>query len=363
MISRSILAVVVAVLLSLLVHGLGLSFTAREKQQSDEGGASDLADVGGAFEDFSKVTTETPAPEPAQVPDPPSVTPPDPVDEEIPTSQALVASDNPQNVTSPDTGETEVTEPNPAEPSESEASASGTAEQSGGDDETISDVAALQPVEADTIAESPEGTPDGDPDPSAAQANEAAPTPELPEITVASAPDEIEILTAEESEDVSKSAVTKSLRPPKNRPSVEALGAIDGVQQQSGLQGGVIESPLTAYRRTGVDPFGSSGSGGQSGSTGFSGARNTGNSSITNYAGQVLIKLNRSPILYASAHGAAQVAFEINPDGTLAWVRILRSTGSPDINRAASAQVRSTAPFPPPPGGTSKRMSFIYRNR
>lgn len=392
----SIFAAVAAILLSLLVHGLGLSFTSSEDQPSStEDAGSDLADVGGAFEDFAEIITETAEPEPASVPDPPSVTSPEQVIEETPTSQALVASDNPQNVTAPDTGAVEVIEPGPAEPSESDAPAPETAERSGGEDEAMAAVAVLQPVEPETEAEAPEGAPDENPVPAEAQTSKVAPvsatetvssvapTPDLspspailpepevlqpvqPEITVASAPDDPEVLTAVESEDESSSAVKRSLRPPKERPSVVALGAPNGVQQRSAQTGrsvGVIESPLAAYKRTGIDPFSSRSGGARSGTTGFSGPRNPGNSSTTNYVGQVLVQLNRSPSVYPSAQGTAQVSFAINPDGTVAWVRILGSTGSRDIERAASAQVRSAAPFPRPPDGTSQRLVFLYRNR
>ncbi|WP_120502011.1 cell envelope integrity protein TolA [Roseovarius sp. EL26] len=375
MMRRSVFVAAVAVLLSLLVHGLGLNFTTPElQQQSVENGASDLADVGGSFEDFAEAATVT-KPEAVQTPDPPSVTPPEPVIEEAPTSQALVASDNPQDVMAPDTGTGEATKPDVIEPSESETSADDSAGPSGGEDDTNSDVAALQPDEIDNVTEVPEGTADGSIAPAEALTSEAvsepSPTPEtpdeqevlepvLPEVTVASAPDDPETLATEDADILSKSAVKTSVRPPKARPLGAALGQSGGAQKSGSV--GVIESPLAAYKRGGADPFAGRRSG-QSQGTGFSGSRNSGNASITNYAGRVLMQLNRSPILYASSQGTAQVSFEINPDGTLAWVRVLRSTGSPDIDRAASAQVRSAAPFPPPPGGASKRMSFVYRNR
>ena len=396
---RSIHAALAAVVLSLIAHALGLGFTASEDQSSStEDSGSDLADAGGAFEDFAETITEPAEPEPAPVPDPPSVTSPEQAIEETPTSQAQVASDNPRNVTAPDTGAVDVIEPDAAEPSESAAPAPETAERSGGEDDSVADVAVSQPVEPDTEAVAaegaPEGTPDENPDPAEARASEVAsvsaaetvssvaPTPDpspnpaidepelqqpvLPEITVAPEPDDPEALTAEESEDESGSAVTSSLRPPKERPSVVALGEPDGVQQQGAQTGsapGEIESPLAAYKRTGVDPFASGGGGARSGTTGFSGSRNPGNARTTNYIGEVLVQLNRSPVVHPSARGTARVSFEINPDGTVAWVSILGSTGSQGIERAAAAQVRSAAPFPPPPQGTSQRLVFVYRNR
>ncbi|WP_299850313.1 TonB family protein [uncultured Roseovarius sp.] len=395
MIRRSILVATVAFMLSLLVHGLGLNFTTRNgPPSSSENAAADLSDVGGVFEDFAEAVTETEVPEPAPVPDPPSVTSPEPVDEQIPTSQALVASDNPQDVLTPDTGDAEVTEPDAAEPSERDATAPGITAPSGGEDETNADVTASQTIEAESPAELPEGDATGSVDPSGAQTSEtetspsnetvstdpSAPDPsprpaitvapevvqaELPETTVETPADEPEILSALESEDGSSSAVTRSLRPPAERPSAEALGVPEGAQRKSAQQGratGVIESPLAVYKRSSVDLLAFGSGGARSGSSGFSGSRGPGNSSTTNYVGRVLVQLNRAPILYASVKGMAQVSFEINPDGTLAWVRILNATGSQDIRRAASAQVRSAAPFPRPPQGSSKRLAFVYRN-
>ena len=392
----SVFAAVAAVLLSMLLHGLGLSFTASDDQPpSTQDVISDLTDAGGAFADLAETMTEPEEPQPAPVPDPPSVTSPEQVIEETPTSQALVASDTPRNVTAPDTGTTDVIEPDAAEPSESMAPTPETAQRSGGEDDTVADVAVSQPLEPDTEALVPEGAPDETPlraetratrvaPPSSAKTvKPLAPTPApspspalipepevqppvRPEMTVAPETDDPEALTAVESEDGSGSAVTTSLRPPKERPSAVAAGVPDGVPQQGDQKGrapGTMESPLAAYKRTGVDPFASGGGGTGSRTTGFSGSRNPGNARTTNYVGRVLVQLNRSPVVYPSAKGTARVSFGINPDGTVAWVSVLDSKGSRDIKRAASAQVRSAAPFPPPPQGTSPRMVFVYSSR
>lgn len=369
----SIYVAVTAVVLSLLLHALGLRVTSSDNQPpATEDRAADVTDVGRAFEDFAETTVETPAPEPASPPEPPSVTSPEPVTEHTPMTPALVASDNPQDVTAPDTGTVDVVEPDTAEPS-------------GGPDDRAEDMAVLTPLEPETAADTPDRAPDDPPDPVAPETLETAtvppaetvapapspsaaisPDPEplqpvLPEITLAPTPDEPETLTAQDDEDVTQSAVTTSLRPPKERPSPAASGAREGAP--AGHSSGTIESPLAAYKRTGVDPFASTSGGARSGTSGFSGSRNPGNASTTNYVGRVLMQLNRSPVVYPSAQGTAQVSFAINPDGTVAWVSILASSGSSDIGRAASAQVRSAAPFPPPPQGTSPRLVFRYRNK
>ncbi|WP_210879667.1 TonB family protein [Roseovarius autotrophicus] len=393
MIRRSGYAALAAIVLSLLLHALGLGFTSSEdRSPSTEDTASDLADVGDAFEDFAEAISGSAEPEPASVPDPPDVTSPEQVILDTPTTQALVASDNPQNVLVPDTGVVDVVQPDPVEPSGVDAPAPETAPDSaapsGSQDDRIADAPVLTPLEPDTEADAPEGAQVENPVPAEPMAGEVAPVssaetvlpvapapspdvaiipaPEVqqadvPDIALAPEPDEPETLTAMDSEEQSSPAVTTSLRPPKERPSVAVSGLSDGARPGRATR--TIESPLTTYKRTGIDPFAAGSGAARSGTTGFSGSRNPGNASTTNYAGQVLVQLNRFPAVDPSVRGAAQVSFGINPDGSVAWVNILSSTGPPAIRRAAAAQVRRAAPFPPPPEGTSQRMVFTYQRR
>ncbi|PKQ12996.1 MAG: hypothetical protein CVT70_06095 [Alphaproteobacteria bacterium HGW-Alphaproteobacteria-1] len=391
MIRGSIYAAIAAIVLSLLLHALGLGVTSSEEPAvATEDAGSELADVGGAFEDLAETITASPAPEPAPAPDPPEVTPPEPVTEETPTTQALVASDNPQDVLAPDTGSVDVVEPDAADPSGSDEPvpeiAPDTAEPAGGEDDTVADAPVLTPLEPETQADSPEGAEVENPDPAetietlstAETAQPAAPAPapspspaiipepevlqpDVSEIAVAPEPDTPETVTAEDGDETPSPAVTTSLRPPKERPSMAAAGVRDGAQ--SGRLNRTMESPLTSYRRTGIDPFASGRGAARSGATGFSGSRNPGNAISGNYAGQVLVQLNRFPAVDPSARGSAQVSFGINPDGSVAWVNILSSSGPPNIRRAAAAQVRRAAPFPPTPDGTSQTMVFSYQRR
>ena len=122
-----------------------------------------------------------------------------------------------------------------------------------------------------------------------------------------------------------------------------------------------MESPLTAYLR-GEDETESWDSGGDmSGGLGFRDSPGIGNAYTTNYAGRVLVHLNRAASVPVSEEGFARVMFEINPDGSLAWVDVLNSSGSAAVERAATGQVRNASPFPPPPDGKSQRLSFVYR--
>ena len=376
MIRTSGIVAVVAILVSLLLHGLGLSLGTRESgTQTSDASNTDVTETGGAFEDFAE-----PAP-PAEQPD---VTPPDAVVEE-PTSNALVASDNPQNTLSPDAATAEDSAPEAEEHAEGEPEVNEPQEQSGADDDNIGELAALQPVETPADGAITQTEPDTtEPEPAADDAPEIV-TPEVPELAptqepessaevdvsepegtdvdIASTPDDPEILATDETEDLSQSAVTRSLRPPAERPSTEELGATEYVQQQQQQrQARVIESPLDVYRRTGVDQL-SLGRSGGSGATSFVGSGGAGNASVTNYVGRVLVQLNRFPVGKTSDSGTARVQFQINPNGSLAWVRIVRSSGSAAVDRAATTQVRRAAPFPRTPNGASQRLVFLYRNK
>lgn len=342
MVRRSLLVAVLAGVMSLLLHGLGLSITSGgAPAPSGQENPVDVADVGSAFEDFTEELAEPAAPEPAQTPDTPEAIPA----ETPPTSQALVASDTPQDVTTPDTALVEAIEPDSAEPG-------------GGDDDTAADPAPTETTDPAVSEVSPDPAETETAEQSSDQPDAEAVAALAPDIVIAALPDEPEILPADETDPAEASAVTRSLRPPTERPSTEALRAQEPAQQPSAATG-VIESPLTAYKRSGVDLL----RGGGSGAGGFSGSSGVGNASATNYAGQVLSRLNRAPVVYASARGRARVSFLINADGSLGWIRVLSSSGSSDIENAARAQVRSAAPFPKPPGGTSQRFVFNYRNR
>lgn len=380
MIRGSVAIAVIAVLLSLIAHLAGLSFTAPALEgQAAQEQPSDAVALGNAFEDLAEPVAEPPEPEPAEPPEqPPVETPPEPEAAEVPVSEALVASEDPQRVFSPDFGESSVVQPvesepepnEPAEPSDSDATAS--------DDTDVT-----PPVETDAAPEIPEGSaepataPEAEAEALASLPEIAEPTPPVsaqspvpvvplqqdqPQPDIAVAPSETgatEPVENDSSETGTEQAVTASLRPrlPDRSQATEPPGTKRGARDFSDLRfpRQVVESPLSLYKREGLDAFTS----GDSGET--TGGRGPGNSDRTNYAGLVLVHLNRSPAVYVSSRGFARVFFEINPDGTLAWVDIVDSSGSPEVDRAAKEQVQRAAPFPKPPGGVSRKLSFFYQ--
>ncbi|MEM9498757.1 MAG: TonB family protein [Pseudomonadota bacterium] len=420
MIRRSAAVAVTAIVLSLVLHFLGLTFTVRvENEPPTEEGSGDVVELGNAFEDLAEVQAEPVQPEPAQVPEPPVETPPDPPEEtaaepdvtDVETSRALVASENPQNVFAPDTGVAPVLRRDTAgqsDPVDADATAPETVEPVEGDGRDAADPAAMSPVDPSDAEERPEGQPDGAPDETADLA-EAAPVepdtapaaapdaqpdaeqlaalpvpvvpvpetsaipviplktdtvePETPGSALEPVPDTSQSTESDAQADPSAAAVTSSLRPRlrQDRTAQAPLGVQNGSDWLSNSNR-IIESPLTVYRRDGVDLI-ARGNAGRSAGRGFLDSRGPGNSDKTNYAGQVLVHLNRSQRVYASARGWARVLFQIDPDGSLAWVEVIDSAGSQEIDTAAKAQVQRAAPFPRPPSGGSRKLSFIYRNR
>ncbi|WP_298938474.1 energy transducer TonB [uncultured Ruegeria sp.] len=384
MIRRSLAVATIALLVSLLVHGFGLSVvvpdpTARPAADS----TVDTVALGNAFEDLADAPAEPVQPEPAKVPDPPVETAPEPEPAEVLASEARVASEDPQQVPSPDTGTAEILQPTAAEPPQPDAPEGEDPPEDGAD--TTEETAATPPVEPDTATETPVGPADGSAAPVEAETavapsieptatiapvpeatavpvvplEQAAIVPEIPLETAEPVPDEPDAAASDEETDATDLAVATSPRPHlrEERPTPTLKGLRDGLNDFSDLRNPtqLVESPLRIYQRDGVDAFRQRNSGSRSG------GRGPGNADTTNYAGDVLVHLNRSPVVYVKDRGFAQVFFEINPDGTLAWVDVVNSSGSQNVNRAAKAQVKSAAPFPRPPGGISRKLSFFYQ--
>ncbi|WP_282152212.1 energy transducer TonB family protein [Ruegeria atlantica] len=375
MIRRSVMIAVVAILVSLFLHLMGLSVTGQRLAEDAPGGqAPESIELSTTFEDLAEVVAEPIEPEPAEAPEPPVERLPE--EPEIPVSEALVASENPQEVYAPDIGEAEVVQPTATEPVEPDVAE--TENTSDGDAAASEDVNETPPVEAETATDVPEGIPEAvavepevatevqpvSPQPQELAALPVTPSPKaaipvVPLETEAIEPDDpVDPTDQEANEDVTELAVTSSIRPqrPERQPTPERRGVLNGARDFSELQfpSEVVESPLYAYRREGLDAFTSGSSGSRSG------GRGPGNSDTTNYAGEVLVHLNRAPPVFVAARGFAKVFFEINPDGTLAWVDVIDSSGSSDVDRAARAQVQAASPFPLPPGGVSRKLSFFY---
>lgn len=334
MIPRSAAIATAAVVLSLLLHFIGLGFTSgNPTEPSAKDDATDVVALGNAFEDVAETISEPVQPEPDPAPETPVEPAPEPELSEVTTSEALVASLTPEQVFAPQGSPGELAEP--VTPQTAPEPPAETAAQPDAPQESAAVPAPTEPVapvESEPIAT------------------------ETPELAAEPDPDGQEAVTPES--ELSELAVVTSPRPriPERQPtepqsdSSTEFGAL--------LSPPLIESPLAAHVRGDAKLVVS-----QSGGSGFQDSGGSGNSDVTNYAGRVLVHLNRSLTVRATAHGAAWVHFVINSDGTLAQVGIVDSTGSQEIEQAAMAQVRKAAPFPRPPKGASRQLTFVYRNR
>ncbi len=136
-----------ALLLSLSVHFLGLGFSSPLRSERPPAlAATDAVAVGNAFEDVAEAPSEPVRPESAPAPEPPVETPPEPDLAEIPTTEAFVASANPQRAITPDTNPETI---RPSEPEQGAVPQPETLEPSGSDDGAVPDAALPPPVEFD----------------------------------------------------------------------------------------------------------------------------------------------------------------------------------------------------------------------
>ncbi len=53
----------------------------------------------------------------------------------------------------------------------------------------------------------------------------------------------------------------------------------------------------------------------------------------------------------SNTNPAAQYRVDLRPDGTIAGVKLTRSSGNPNFDRAVETGIRRCSPFPTPPSG------------
>ncbi len=401
MIRRSTGLAAAALILSLVIHffGINLTFSTGFEQAAPDP-ESETVELGNSFDEIADLVVEPVEPEPVETLDPvepEEQTPPDPQEVDVPTTEVLVASPNPQQTFAPDTG---LTPPVSEEIDVSDISEStdapepGGPEPSGGDQSGVADARLASPVETtqETSAPPPasiEAPLDTEPTEQASAAepepqNTLAPAPPEPQVTapvgevIAALPVETtppvleEITPSEDTEEQAtdaepqSGAVTASVRPPARTRDLSAeeqntFGNDVTAENEAAPPRNLI-SPLTLYSRDGIDLFAGQRSESRTQGGGATGGRGPGNADTTNYAGLVLVHLNRRPPVAVSARGWARVTFRINPDGSLATVDIIDGSGSSEIDRAARSQVRQGEPFPRPPSGRSRMLTFVYRS-
>lgn len=86
----------------------------------------------------------------------------------------------------------------------------------------------------------------------------------------------------------------------------------------------------------------------------------SGSKAAANYGSSVMKKIRKTKKQRAPAKGTVVVAFAISADGGLSSVKVLQSSGSPDLDQVALDHIRRSAPFPPPPAGADRNFSFEF---
>jgi protein TonB len=85
-----------------------------------------------------------------------------------------------------------------------------------------------------------------------------------------------------------------------------------------------------------------------------------GNAAASNYPGEVLRQITRLRRPRAPERGTVVVAFRIDRYGALAAVSVARSSGSAALDGVALNHIRRAAPFPPPPVGAETTFTFEF---
>ena len=418
MIRRSAGLAATALVLSLVLHFLGIGITFAPPEDAPFGDSDrDTVELGTGFEDLADAELEPVEPEPVEPvepiepeepeleeqepvepPEPEEQEPVEPEEAEVPTSEVLVASPNPQDTLSPGSGESptppaEVTDPvtqdggdvqapNAPEPGgavqapvESAGAPPATTIEPEATPQTVETV---EPIEAPTETSPTETVTASAPTLDTVESPEVTTTPVAPVLTAPPSPDVIAALPLqtvppvledvvppveqepEETEAEPQDGAVSASRRPRSRPQATPTQQQTSVAGTEGFENlrfptQTIESPLTSYSRSGVDDFA-----GRVPNSGSILDQGPGNADTTNYAGQILVHLNSKDPVAVSIEGWARVSFVINPDGSLGAVYVIDGSGSLQVESAAKTQVRRGAPFPRPPGGESRLLTFVY---
>lgn len=91
-------------------------------------------------------------------------------------------------------------------------------------------------------------------------------------------------------------------------------------------------------------------------------AQAQGNAAASNYGGLVVRRIVRNKRTI-NIKGTGKVSFSIRPDGSLAGLRISRSSGSGKLDSFFLKTVRRAAPFPPPPPGAKTNFGVELHGR
>lgn len=171
--------------------------------------------------------------------------------------------------------------------------------------------------------------------------------------------------------DGSPSAKLEILRPAMPEPSAAERQLAEQEQQPAPTTQRTPQSVSGSGGQAEVDALRGVNEGQEDGDSTISGVNTAqteaGNAAASNYRGLVQTKLNRasrrvSQAAQAKAHNNAVVGFVTTADGRVRDVRLVRSSGSAELDKFAVALVKGVAPYPPiPPETGLKTWSFTVQ--
>lgn len=171
--------------------------------------------------------------------------------------------------------------------------------------------------------------------------------------------------------DGSPSAKLEILRPAMPEPSEAERQLAEQEQQPAPTTQRTPQSVSGSGGQAEVDALRGVNEGQEDGDSTISGVNTAqteaGNAAASNYRGLVQTKLNRasrrvSQAAQAKAHNNAVVGFVTTADGRVRDVRLVRSSGSAELDKFAVALVKGVAPYPPiPPETGLKTWSFTVQ--
>ncbi|MCY4335851.1 MAG: TonB family protein [Litoreibacter sp.] len=186
---------------------------------------------------------------------------------------------------------------------------------------------------------------------------ELTPAELTPTTLQATKPQTLEALRSDES---ASETVQVSSRPARRPPEVEAKAAQAEKEQrerQQQTQTAQRQGSQAQEQRRGQNDGRAQAQQAERSEQVARATRQAGNAAASNYRGIVQRKIARQREPRARGKGRVVVSFSIANNGALSSIRVSRSSGRSDIDKAALQMVRRAAPFPAPPAGAPRQFN------
>ncbi len=201
-------------------------------------------------------------------------------------------------------------------------------------------------------------------------ASPVKPTPETAEPLRSEAATPLQAATAETvSPTEQEYSDAEAVPAPRLKPKPPVKTASKAKPTERKVQAQAQAQPKKAEQKRKAAKASNSGAGGKSSRTAQKGgsqrkgkSKTAGNSDVTNYPAKVHRKILRSvraPRKSARARKDTLVTFTVKKNGSVAGIRLARSSGSKPFDQAVMKAVKRAAPYPPIPGASGKN-SWIF---